>query len=93
MIRSFRDKVTEAIAAGRNPKGFPADLLKAARRKLFMIDNAASLADLRVPPANRLELLKGNRSGQYSIRVNDQFRFCFRWTEGNAEDVEIVDYH
>lgn len=93
MIRSFRDKVTEQVAKGQNPKGFPADLLKVARRKLVMLDNAANLDDLRVPPANRLEALKADRVGQHSIRVNDQFRLCFRWVDGNAEDVEFVDYH
>lgn len=93
MIRSFRDKVTEAVAKGQSPKGFPADLLKVARRKLVLLDNAAALDDLRVPPANRLEALKGDRAGQHSIRVNDQFRLCFRWADGNAEDVEFVDYH
>ncbi|MBB4103592.1 proteic killer suppression protein [Rhizobium borbori] len=85
--------MTEQVAHGQNPKGFPADLLNVARRKLVMLDNAAVLDDLRVPPANRLEALKGDRAGQYSIRVNDQFRLCFRWVDGNAEDVEFVDYH
>ncbi len=93
MIRSFKDKVTEQVARGQSPKGFPADLLKVARRKLVVLDNAVVLDDLRVPPANRLEALKGDRIGQYSIRVNDQFRLCFRWVDGNAEDVEFVDYH
>jgi toxin HigB-1 len=93
MIRSFRNKVTEQVAQGKSPKGFPADLLKVARRKLFMLENAETLDDLRVPPANRLEPLKADRAGQYSIRVNDQFRLCFRWVDGNAEDVEFVDYH
>lgn len=93
MIRSFRVKVTEQVAQGQNPKGFPADLLNVARRKLVMLDNVAVLDDLRVPPVNRLEALKGDRAGQYSIRVNDQFRLCFRWVDGNAEDVEFVDYH
>ncbi|HBF31477.1 type II toxin-antitoxin system RelE/ParE family toxin [Rhizobium sp.] len=93
MIRSFKDKITEQVAQGHNPKGFPADLLKVARRKLFMLDNAAALDDLRAPPANRLEALKADRAGQHSIRVNDQFRLCFRWVDGNAEDVEFVDYH
>ena len=93
MIRSVRDKRIEAIVAGRAPKGFPADLLQVARRKLFMIDNAEALDDLRVPPGNRLEALKGDRTGQHSIRINDQFRICFRWSDGGADDVEIVDYH
>lgn len=85
--------MTEQVAKGKSPKGFPADLLKVARRKLFMLENAETLDDLRVPPANRLEPLKADRAGQYSIRVNDQFRLCFHWVDGNAEDVEFVDYH
>lgn len=93
MIRSVRDKRIEAIVAGRAPKGFPAGLLQVTRRKLFMIDNAEALDDLRVPPGNRLEALKGDRTGQHSIRINDQFRICFRWNDGGADDVEIVDYH
>ncbi|AZO58386.1 MAG: type II toxin-antitoxin system RelE/ParE family toxin [Mesorhizobium sp.] len=93
MIRSFRDKTTEAISTGKAPKGFPADLIRVAQRKLFMLDNAAELADLKVPPGNRLEALKGDPDGQYSIRINDQFRVCFRWTDGGADNVEITDYH
>lgn len=93
MIRSFRDKKTGLVASGGNPKGFPSDLINVARRKLFMLDNARSLDDLRAPPANRLEALKADRAGQHSIRINDQFRICFRWVENNAEDVEITDYH
>lgn len=85
--------MTEQVAKGQSPKGFPSDLLKVARRKLVMLDNAATLDDLRVPPANRLEALKADRTGQHSIRVNDQFRLCFRWVDGHAEDVEFVDYH
>ena len=93
MIRSFRDKTSEAVSNGKAPKGFPADLVRAAQRKLFMIDNATELSDLRTPLGNRLEPLKGNRAGQHSIRINDQFRVCFRWADGQAEDVEITDYH
>jgi len=93
MIKSFEDKRTEAVAAGQSPKGFQSDLVKVARRKLFMLDNAIALDDLRSPPANRLEALKRDRAGQHSIRINDQFRICFRWVDGNAEDVEITDYH
>lgn len=93
MIASFKGKWTEAVARGRTPKGFPPDLLRVAQRKLFMLENAEDLTDLRSPPGNRLEALKGSRSGQYSIRINDQFRICFRWFEGSAHDVEIVDYH
>lgn len=93
MIVSFRGKAIEAIAAGEAPKGFPPDLVRRAERRLRAIDHAASLNDLRSPPGNRLEALKGNRTGQHSIRINDQWRICFRWTEAGAEDVEIVDYH
>ncbi|MEX0409438.1 type II toxin-antitoxin system RelE/ParE family toxin [Aquibium sp. LZ166] len=93
MIRSVRDKRIEAIIASRAPKGFPSDLVASTRRKLFMLDNAKALEDLLTPPGNRLEALKGDRKGQYSIRINDQFRICFRWLAGNVEDVEIVDYH
>ena len=93
MIRSIRDKRIQHIIAGRTPKGFPADLVDAARRKLFMLDNAEEIDDLRTPPGNRLEALKGDRKGQHSIRFDDQFRICFRWSDGQAEDVEIVDYH
>lgn len=93
MIRSVRDKRIEMIAAGKAAKGFPADLVNVARRKLFMIANAEQLDDLRVPPGNRLEALKGDRAGLHSIRINDQFRICFRWDSGGADDVEIVDYH
>lgn len=85
--------MTEAVAEGRAPKGFPPDLIKVARRKLFMLDNAATLDDLRTPPANRLEALRKDRVGQHSIRINDQFRLCFRWSDAGAEDVEITDYH
>ncbi|MBZ9853371.1 type II toxin-antitoxin system RelE/ParE family toxin [Mesorhizobium sp. CA13] len=93
MIRSFRDKTSEAVSSGKAPKGFPSDLVRSAQRKLFMIDNAAELSDLRTPSGNRLEPLKGKRAGQHSIRINDQFRICFRWVDGQAEDVEITAYH
>lgn len=93
MIRTYRDARTELVASGRSPKGFPADLLRSAQRKLTMLDNAADLADLRSPPGNRLEALKGDRAGQHSIRINDQWRICFIWTEAGPENVEIVDYH
>ncbi|WP_332118165.1 type II toxin-antitoxin system RelE/ParE family toxin [Azorhizobium caulinodans] len=94
MIRSFRDRRAEAIFAGRHPgKGFPADLVRSAARKLAMLDAAAVLEDLRAPPANRLEELKGDRAGQHSIRVNDQFRICFVWVDSGVEQVEITDYH
>ncbi|RVD55618.1 type II toxin-antitoxin system RelE/ParE family toxin [Mesorhizobium sp. M2D.F.Ca.ET.185.01.1.1] len=93
MIRSFKDKTTEAVSTGKAPKGFPADLVRVAQRKLFMLDNATELTDLKVPPGNRLEALKRDRTGQHSIRINDQIRVCFRWVDGGAEDVEITDYH
>jgi proteic killer suppression protein len=92
-IRSFKNSSTEVIASGATPKGFPSDLARRAIRKLTMLDYAKELHDLRSPPGNHLEALKGDRAGQYSIRINDQWRICFRWVEGGAEDVEIVDYH
>ncbi len=97
MIVSFRDKGTEDVFDGRDTrnarKACPSDLVRVARRKLDLLNQAAALGDLRAPPNNRLEKLKGDREGQYSIRINDQWRVCFRWTESGAEDVEIVDYH
>lgn len=93
MIRSHRNAVTEAIAAGKAPKGFPPNVLRSAQRKLRMIEDALYLEDLLAPPGNRLEALKGNRKGQHSIRINDQWRVCFIWSDGAAEQVEIVDYH
>ncbi|NGN44912.1 type II toxin-antitoxin system RelE/ParE family toxin [Mesorhizobium sp. CGMCC 1.15528] len=93
MIRSFKDKASELVLRGRTPKGFPANLVRSAQRKLYMIEHAVELRDLMSPPGNRLEVLKGDRAGQYSIRINDQFRVCFRWADGHAEDVEITDYH
>jgi proteic killer suppression protein len=89
MIRSFKNKATRAIAGGHAPNGFSGELLRAAQRKLFLIEHAVELKDLATPPGNRLEALKGKRTGQYSIRANDQFRICFRWADGNAEDVEL----
>jgi len=93
VIRSFRDKVTEAVFNGESPKGFPTDLVKVARRKLRYLNAAADLGDLRSPPGNRLEALAGDRKGQHSIRINDQFRVCFVWTSEGPAGVEIVDYH
>ncbi len=93
MILSFKDSNARAVFEGRNPKGFPSAVLKVARRKLRMLHAAARLDDLRMPPHNFLEALKKDRAGQYSIRINRQFRVCFRWTGKDAEDVEIVDYH
>ncbi len=93
MIKKFRDKDTERIFARQISKKFPANLLRVAWRKLAILDAAEKLDDLRVPPGNRLEKLSGDRTGQYSIRINDQWRICFQWREGNAYEVEIVDYH
>ena len=93
MIVSFKGKAVEAVAAGKAPKGFPSDLVARAERRLRAIEYAVVLSDLRSPPGNHLEALKGNHNGQHSIRINDQWRICFRWTEAGAEDVEIVDYH
>ncbi|WP_173513101.1 type II toxin-antitoxin system RelE/ParE family toxin [Sinorhizobium psoraleae] len=93
MIRSFKDATTRTVASGRAPKGFPQEILRSAVRKLTMLESAAALEDLRSPPGNRLEALKGDRQGQHSIRINDQWRICFVWTDAGAEDVEIVDYH
>lgn len=92
MIVSFRNADTEARANGRRVRRF-VSIETVARRKLRQLQIAGRLDDLRVPPGNRLEALKGKRAGQYSIRVNDQFRLCFRWTPAGPEDVEIVDYH
>ena len=92
MIKSFRCAETEALAGGDRVKRF-ANIADVARRKLRQLEIAGRLDDLRVPPGNRLEALKGNRAGQHSIRINDQWRLCFRWTTSGAEDVEIVDYH
>ena len=93
MIESFADHDTERIFRRENVKRFPQDLQRTALRKLLLLDAAESLQDLRVPPANRLEKLRGDRRGQYSIRLNDQWRICFRWVGNNARDVELVDYH
>jgi proteic killer suppression protein len=92
MIRSFRDGETEQVFLGQATTAFPPNILKAARRKLGYLDRARRLQDLLQPPGNRLEALKGNRSGQRSIRINDQWRICFVW-DGDAYQVEIVDYH
>jgi proteic killer suppression protein len=92
VIRTFKCADTHAISKGVPVRRF-ARIAAVARRKLRQLEIAGRLDDLRVPPGNRLEVLKGNRAGQYSIRINDQFRVCFRWTDRGAEDVEIVDYH
>ncbi len=97
VIVTFRDEGTEDVFDGRDTKKArkvcPQDLWRVARRKLDRINQAAELNDLRVPPGNRLEELEGERKGQYSIRINDQYRVCFTWSEHGAEEVEIVDYH
>jgi proteic killer suppression protein len=93
MIKSFRNAAAEAAWQRRFVKGVPNDIMKSANRKLMQIHNACSLNDLKAPPGNRLERLSGDRSGHHSIRINDQWRICFRWRNGDAHDVEIVDYH
>jgi toxin HigB-1 len=93
MIRSFKGKWAQMIFNQQVPKGFPTDIAKVARRKLEAIHAAANLNDLRSPPGNRLEELKRDRKGQHSIRINDQFRVCFIWSEDGVDDVEITDYH
>jgi proteic killer suppression protein len=93
-MKRWKHGLAEAIAGGRFDKRFPADLRKVARRKVLMVLHAATLADLRIPPANRLEQLAGDRAGQHSIRINDQYRVCFRWSETDgACEIEVVDYH
>jgi proteic killer suppression protein len=93
MIKSFRNDAAEAAWKRSFIKGVPNDIMKVANRKLTQIHNAKSLDDLRSPPGNRLERLGGDRKGQHSVRINDQWRICFRWRDGDAHDVEIVDYH
>jgi toxin HigB-1 len=93
VIKTFADKRTAALSSGRYVKNLPVDVAVRAKRKLDLIDAAATLTFLRVPPGNRLETLVGSRAGQHSIRVNDQWRICFRWRDGNAYDVEFCDYH
>ena len=92
-IGSFKDKSTEAVSQGAIPRGFSSEVVRAARRKLAMLVAAGRIGDLASPPGNHLEALRGGRAGQYSIRINEQWRICFRWVESRAEDVEIVDYH
>jgi proteic killer suppression protein len=93
MIKSFRNKETEKVYAREGSRKLPGNVQQVALRKLRMINNAKNINDLRVPPANRLEKLSGNRKGQYSIRINDQWRICFTWKAGDAHEVEIADYH
>ncbi len=93
MIKGFKDELTNSVWNRKRVKKFPSDIFKVARRKLGFLEDAVDINDLRVPPGNRLEALKRNRVGQHSIRINDQWRVCFRWKDGNAYDVEITDYH
>lgn len=93
MILQFKDKEAQKIWEGTVSRKLPGDIQAVARRKLRMLNNAQRLEDLRIPPANRLEALRGKRKGQHSIRINDQWRICFVWRNGNADAVEIVDYH
>ena len=93
MIRSFKCKETEGVWLGRVSRRLPSDIQDRALRKLRQLDASRTLDDLRNPPGNRLEVLTGNRAGQMSIRINDQWRICFIWRDGDASDVEIVDYH
>ena len=93
MIRSFRDKDTEKLFRRERSKAVPPDVQRVALRKLAQVDAAANIQDLKVPPGNRLEALSGGRRGQFSIRINDQWRVCFVWKDGHAHEVEIVDYH
>lgn len=93
MIKTFANKQTAAIFEGHQARRLPQEIQDIARRKLKQIDSTANIENLRIPPGNRLELLKGARAGQWSIRINDQWRICFRWEGSNAFDVEIADYH
>ena len=93
MIETFGSEETEKIFRGQVSKKFPKDIQRTARRKLIYLDDAEDLQDLLAPPGNRLEKLKGDRAGQHSIRINDQWRICFKWSGNKAKDVEIVDYH
>ena len=92
MIKSFKDKETERVYSREGSNRLPRDIQQAALRKLRMINNSKSLKDLRIPPADRLEKLTGDRGGQFSIRINDQWRICFVWQDGDAHEVEIADY-
>ena len=93
VIRSFRDRETEKVFERERSRRLPPDVQRRAHRKLLLLDAAETLDDIRVPPGNRLERLSGDRTGQRSIRINDQWRICFRWERGDAYDVEITDYH
>lgn len=93
MIKSFRNAASRSVWERRFVKGIPNDIVRVAYRKLLQLHNARVLDDMRAPPGNRLEGLSGNRQGQYSVRINDQWRVCFRWDAGDAFEVEVVDYH
>lgn len=93
MIKSFHDKITAALFQGLTPRGVGSDVVRRAKMKLGLLEDAATLDFLRSPPGNRLEALKGDRAGQHSIRVNGQWRICFTWRDGDAYDVEFCDYH
>ncbi len=93
MIRGFRNRETEKVFRREGTRKLPPDVRHMAQRKLAILDAAESLQDLRIPPGSRLEKLSGDREGQHSIRINDQWRVCFRWRDGDAHDVEITDYH
>ncbi|MBL7005588.1 MAG: type II toxin-antitoxin system RelE/ParE family toxin [Spirochaetia bacterium] len=93
MIKSFKDEQTKSVWQRKRVKGFPSEIFKVARRKLGFLEDATNINDLRIPPGNRLEALKGDRAGQHSIRINDKWRVCFQWDKGTAYDVEITDYH
>ncbi|HZD39874.1 MAG TPA: type II toxin-antitoxin system RelE/ParE family toxin [Terriglobales bacterium] len=93
MIKSFKDAETQQIYQRRRSRKLPPEIQQVALRKLRMLNNAINLNDLRIPPANRLEKLKGGREGQYNIRINDQWRICFEWKNGDAFNVEVTDYH
>ena len=93
MIKTYRDRDTEAVAQRRRVGKFPQDVQRRVQRKLMILNNATTINDLRIPPGNRLEVLSGDRRGQHSIRVNEQWRICFVWSEGDAHQVEMVDYH
>jgi proteic killer suppression protein len=93
MIKAFKDKETEKVFVGRFSRKLPPDVQRIAERKLIMLHRSVALNDLRIPPSNRLEALKGERMGQYSIRINDQWRICFEWRTDGVYEVEIVDYH
>jgi toxin HigB-1 len=93
VIKSFKDAETQKIYQRQRSRNLPSDIQQVALRKLRMINNAININDLRIPPANRLEKLVGNREGQYSIQINDQWRICFEWKSGDAFNVEVMDYH